>query len=298
MTSFILVVLLLTVSGLTRSQPTINYPINSQLPPVARVDEPFSYVFSRYTFRSDSKISYSLGDAPKWISIDSKDRRLYGIPTNDTVPSGDVVGQTVEIIAKDDSGSTLLSSTLVVSRNKGPSLKTPLLEQIKDFGDYSPPSSLISYPSTELRFTFDADTFEYQPNMINYYATSGDGSPLPAWMRFDAGSLAFSGETPPFESLIQPPQTFDFQLVASDIVGFSAVSVAFSVIVGRHKLSVDNPNITLNTTRGKKLAYSGLADGLKLDNKPVKIDDIDISADGMPDWLSLDKKTWDIEGTP
>ncbi|KAH7223863.1 hypothetical protein BKA60DRAFT_276106 [Fusarium oxysporum] len=298
MTSFILAVLLLTIPGLTRSQPTIDYPINSQLPPVARVDEPFSYVFSRYTFRSDSKISYSLGDAPKWISIDSKDRRLYGIPTNDTVPSGDVVGQTIEIIAKDDSGSTLLSSTLVVSRNKGPSLKTPLLEQIEDFGDYSPPSSLISYPSTEFRFTFDAATFEYQPNMINYYATSGDGSPLPAWMRFDAGSLTFSGKTPPFESLIQPPQTFDFELVASDIVGFSAVSVAFSVIVGRHKLSVDNPNITLNTTRGKKLEYSGLAESIKLDNKPVKIDEIDVSTAGMPDWLSLDKKTWDVEGTP
>ncbi|KAF4334772.1 Axial budding pattern 2 [Fusarium beomiforme] len=298
MTSTILAILLLNFLGLTSSQPTIDYPINSQLPPVARIDEPFSYVFSRYTFRSDSEISYSLGDAPKWISIDSKDRRLYGTPTDDTVPSGEVVGQTIEVIAKDDTGSTLLSSTLVVSRNKAPSVKIPLLEQIENFGDYSPPSSLISYPSTDFRFTFDSETFYYQPNMINYYATSGDGSPLPAWMRFDASSLTFSGKTPPFESLIQPPQTFDFKLVASDVVGFSAVSVAFSVIVGRHKLSVDNPNITLNTTRGKKLAYSGLAKSIKLDNKPVKIEDIDVSTNGMPDWLSLDKKTWDIEGTP
>jgi axial budding pattern protein 2 len=262
------------------------------------VDEPFSYVFSRYTFNSDSNISYSLGDAPEWLSIDSERRRLYGIPTNDSIPGGDVVGQTIEVIARDDSGSTTLSSTLVISRNKSPSIRIPLLEQIEGFGDYSPPSSLTSYPSTDISFTFDSETFEHQPNMINYYATSGDGSPLPAWMRFDASSLTFNGKTPSLESLIQPPQTFDFELVASDIVGFSAVSVAFSVVVGRHRLSSDDPIIAMNTTRGRKLVYRGLADNIKLDNKPVDTEKIEISTDGLPKWLSLDDNTWDIEGTP
>ena len=298
MISFAIAILLISIVRFTTSQPTINWPINSQLPPVARVDEPFSYVFSRYTFRSDSNISYSLGDAPEWLSIDSENRRLYGIPTNDSIPGGDVVGQTIEIIAQDDSGSTKLGSTLVISRNKSPAIKIPLLEQIEDFGDYSPPSSLTSYHSTEISFTFDSDTFEHEPNMINYYATSGDGSPLPAWMRFDAGSLTFSGRTPPLESLIQPPHTFDFELVASDIVGFSSVSIAFSVVVGRHKLSSDSPAIAMNTTRGKKLVYRGLADSIKLDNKPVDIDKINISTDDLPEWLSLDEKTWEIEGTP
>ncbi|KAI6748824.1 hypothetical protein HG531_007771 [Fusarium graminearum] len=295
---FTIAMLLLSIVRFTNSQPTINYPINSQLPPVARVDEPFSYIFSKYTFRSDSNISYLLGNAPEWLSIDSERRRLYGIPTNDTIPSGDVVGQTIEVIAKDDSGSTTLSSTLVISRNKSPSIKIPLLEQIEGFGDYSPPSSLTSYPSADISFTFDSETFDHQPNMINYYATSGDGSPLPAWMRFDANSLTFSGQTPSLESLIQPPQTFDFELVASDIVGFSAVSVAFSVVVGRHRLSSDDPIISMNTTRGRKLVYRGLADNIKLDNKSVDTEDIEVSTDGLPKWLSLDENTWDIEGTP
>ncbi|RGP59222.1 axial budding pattern 2 [Fusarium longipes] len=292
------IAMLLSIVHLTSSQPTINYPINSQLPPVARVDEPFSYIFSQYTFHSDSNISYSLGDAPEWLSIDSERRRLYGLPTNNSIPDGDVVGQTIEVIARDASGSTTLSSTLVISRNKSPSIRIPLLEQIEDFGDYSPPSSLTSSPSTDISLTFDPETFEYQPNMINYYATSGDGSPLPAWMRFDAGSLTFTGKTPSLESLIQPPQTFDFELVASDIVGFSAVSIAFSVVVGRHRLSSDDPIITMNTTRGRKLIYRGLADSIKLDNKPVDIQNVEISTDGLPKWLSLDKNTWNIEGTP
>ncbi|KAF4954797.1 hypothetical protein FSARC_12014 [Fusarium sarcochroum] len=298
MLSFTIIVLLPGIVQFTSCQPTVNFPINSQLPPVARVGEPFSYTFSRYTFRSDSNISYSLGDAPEWLSIDSEERRLYGTPTNGSVPKGDVVGQTIEVVANDGSGSTSLTSTLVVSRNKSPSIKTPLLDQLENFDDYSPPSSLISYPSTEFNFSFDSETFEYQPNMINYYATSGDSSPLPAWMRFDAGSLTFSGKTPSFESLIQPPQTFGFELVASDVVGFSAVSVSFSIVVGRHKLSADNPSVTMNTTRGKKLVYDELKDNIKLDNKPVKIENIEVSTDNMPDWLSLDEKTLKIEGTP
>ncbi|KAM0555018.1 hypothetical protein ACHAPJ_006366 [Fusarium lateritium] len=293
-----ILLLLLGIVQFISCQPTVNFPINSQLPPVARVDEPFSYTFSQFTFRSDSNITYSLGDAPEWLSIDSEERRLHGTPTNGSVPKGVVVGQTIEVVADDGNGSTSLTSTLVVSRNKSPSIKTPLLDQLENFEDYSPPSSLISYPSTEFSFSFDSETFEYQPNMINYYATSGDGSPLPAWMRFDAGSLTFSGKTPSFESLIQPPQTFGFELVASDVVGFSAVSVSFSVIVGRHKLSADNPSITMNTTRGKKLIYEGLAENIKLDNKPVKIENIEVSTDNMPDWLSLNKETWKIEGTP
>ncbi|KAJ4307755.1 polarity establishment/cellular polarization [Fusarium piperis] len=297
MLSFVILASLLLAAQFTSGQPTVNFPINSQLPPVARVDEPFSYSFSRYTFRSDFNLSYSLGDAPKWLSIDDEGQ-LYGTPTDDTVPEGDVVGQQVEIIADDGAGSASLTATLVVSRSQGPSVKIPLSDQIGGFGDYSAPSSLISYPSTEFSFSFDSDTFNHQPNMINYYATSGNSSPLPAWVRFDAGSLTFSGTTPPFESLVQPPQTFDFDLVASDIVGFSAVSMSFSITVGRHKLSADNPTITLNTTRGKKLRYDGLEGSVRLDNEPVDKSDVEVSVDNMPEWLSLDEETWRIEGTP
>ncbi|RSL49737.1 hypothetical protein CEP53_009069 [Fusarium sp. AF-6] len=297
MHSFVIIASLLLAAQFASGQPTVNFPINSQLPPVARVDEPFLYSFSRYTFRSDFNLSYSLGDAPTWLSIDDEGQ-LYGTPTDDTVPKGDVVGQQVEIIADDGAGTASLTATLVVSRSKGPSIKIPLSEQIGGFGDYSAPSSLISYPSTEFSFSFDPSTFDHQPDMINYYATSGDSSPLPAWMRFDAGSLTFSGKTPPFESLIQPPQTFDFDLVASDIVGFSAVSISFSITVGRHKLSTDNPTITLNATRGEKVQYDGLEDGVRLDNDPVDKSDIEVSVDNMPEWLSLDEETWKIEGTP
>lgn len=292
---FISVICLLAVAS---CEPAISFPLNSQLPPVARIDEPFSYTISPYTFRSDSKLSYSLGDAPSWLSIDSSDGRLYGTPQDNDVPSGEVVGQTVEIIADDGTGTSTLNATLVISRYQAPSIKIPLSEQISRFGDYSAPSSLLSYPSTQFTYTFDSNTFEYKPDMINFYAISADSSPLPAWIKFDAPSLTFSGETPPAESLIQPPQTFDFRLVASDIVGFSAVHVAFSIVVGSHKLSTDNPIITLNATVGESLSYEGLSESIKLDNETPKPGDVEISTDGMPKWLTLDEDSWKIEGTP
>ncbi|KAK7431729.1 polarity establishment/cellular polarization [Neonectria magnoliae] len=280
------------------SEPTVNFPLNSQLPPVARLDEPFSYTFSPYTFKSDSKISYSLGDGPEWLSIDSKDGRLYGTPTDKNTPSGDVIGQEVEIVAEDATGPTSLNATLVISRNKAPSINVPLEDQIENLGDYSAPSSLLLYPSKEFSFSFDSDTFSYEPNMINYYASSDDSSPLPSWVKFSSESLSFTGKTPPFESLIQPPQTFGFKIIASDIVGFSAVSIPFSIIVGSHKLSSDNPIIMLNTTRGKKVTYDKLLGDIKLDKEDARPSEVEISTEGMPDWLSLDNQTWRIEGTP
>lgn len=281
-----------------RSAPSISFPINSQLPPVARIDELFSYSFSPYTFRSDSNITYSLGDHPSWLSIESEERRLFGTPEEGNVDPGDVVGQPVQIIATDSTGSASLDVTLVVSRNDAPEVKIPISDQVENFGPYSAPSSLLSYPSKAFEYSFDPDTFGSQTDGLNYYAVSDDNSPLPAWMSFNTDSLTFSGTTPPFETLVQPPQTFNFELVASDVVGFSASSISFSIVVGSHKLTTDKPTINFNTTRGSLLSYEGLEDGIIMDGKPVKPGDLDVSTIDLPKWLSFNTDTWEIEGTP
>ncbi|OAQ61765.1 Cadherin-like protein [Pochonia chlamydosporia 170] len=296
MPSLLAVVALLPLSQLVSSEPTISFPFNAQLPLAARIDQFFSYSFAQYTFQSDSKISYSLGDHPSWLSIESGGRRLYGTPKDGDVPAGDVVGQTVDIIATDNTGSTTMNATVVVSRQPAPKVQIPLEDQIKNFGKFSAPSSILSYPSTNFKFSFDKNTFG--KSGLNYYAVSGDSSPLPAWVKFDAQSLTFSGRTPPFESLIQPPQTFDLSLVASDIVGFSASSLKFSVVVGSHKLTTDQPIITLNATRGTAVNYNGLENGIKLDGKQIAPGDLTVTTKNLPTWLSYDDKTGRLQGTP
>ncbi|KFA74616.1 hypothetical protein S40288_05802 [Stachybotrys chartarum IBT 40288] len=277
--------------------PAITFPVNSQLPPVARIGELFSYSFSSTTFQSGSTITYTLGDHPSWLAIESSQRRLFGTPDESSVPPGDVVGQNVEIVASDDSGSITHNATLVVSRNRGPAVRIPAQEQIGELGPSSAPASLLSHPSTNFEYSFDRGTFD-APDGANYYAVSGNNSPLPSWIVFDATTLTFSGTTPPFETLVQPPQMFNFSLVASDIVGFSAVSTSFSIIVGSHVLTTEEPNLLLNATPGSAFHYDGFGRSIQLDDVHVAPGGVQVSTHGMPSWMSFDPNTWEIDGTP
>lgn len=289
-------------SGPIHAAPTISFPINSQVPPVARISQPFSYVFPSTTFTSSSgsPLLYTLQDPPSWLSIDSDNRRLYGTPLDTDIGAGAVVGVPITLVASDSTGSTPLSVTLVVSRNPGPAVHVPVSDQIQKFGTYSEPSSILLYPDREFLFAFAPDTFiDTQAQSLNYYAVTADNSPLPAWIAFEQGTLAFSGTTPPFASLIEPPQTFSLKLVASDITGFSAASVAFSIVVGSHSLTADQPRIALNATVGTPLSYTGLVGSVKIDSQPATITDVPrTTTENLPPWLVFDPTSWAIAGTP
>ncbi|KAI0012309.1 hypothetical protein F4779DRAFT_84534 [Xylariaceae sp. FL0662B] len=288
------------LATLTHANPLSYFPLNSQLPPVARISQPFSFSFSPLTFSSPLPMTYRLDDAPGWLSIDGPSRRLFGTPRDDDVPPGDVVGIPIALVADDETGSTTANVTLVVSRKQAPTVAVPLSQQLGNFGPYSPPSSLLLHPSKPFSFSFARDTFRADADPgLNYYAVSGDNAPLPSWIRFDAANLTFSGETPPFESLVQPPQTFAFQLVASDIVGFASTSIPFSVVVGNHELTADAAVIKLNATQGRPFEYADLPQVLKFDKGPLEADDVaTIDALDLPPWLSFDTKTWKLSGTP
>ncbi|KAI0412464.1 hypothetical protein F5X98DRAFT_321387 [Xylaria grammica] len=328
-----LTILLLSFAALVASTPISYFPLNSQLPPVARVLEPFSFTFSPQTFSSDEEMSYALADgSPSWLSLDGASRLLSGTPDETSVPSGEtLVGVVIALVASDNTGSTTANATLVVSRNPKPTVRKPLLDQIKNFGPYSAPASILLRPSSQFEFEFDPDTFGINvvgggngqngadrrkratqdtkreedgttagPGpQLNYYAVSGNNAPLPSWIVFDGENLAFSGKTPGSESLLQPPQRFDFQLVASDVVGFASAAVDFSIVVGSHELTVDEPIINLNATRGEQFEYTDLPNILKLDKRPLEASEVStIKADGLPEWLSFDERSWKVSGTP
>ncbi|KAK8879568.1 Axial budding pattern protein 2 [Apiospora arundinis] len=282
------------------SSPQDYFPINSQLPPVARISEPFSFVFSPSTFSSPYPISYSLANAPGWLSIDSSTRRLFGQPRDEDVPPGKVVGVPIELQAKDQSGTTTTNATLVVSRNPSPTVKIPLADQAQIFSPFSPPSSLLLHPSKPFAFTFDRNTFQADgASELNYYAVSGDNAPLPSWISFNPKNLSFTGITPPFESLVQPPQTFDAQLVASDVFGFASAPLKFSLVVGVHELILASPLVVLNATRGEPFEYKDLKETVKLDNRPIRSDEVkSITTSNLPNWLALNNETWELTGTP
>lgn len=300
----LLAVIIVSVSAV----PVNYFPINSQLPPVARISEPFSFTFSSLTFFSELPMTYSLGgNAPAWLSIDSDARLLFGTPQDaDVTDPGDVVGVAVELLARDATGLAAANATLVVSRNPAPEVEIPLSEQIETIGAYSAPSSLLLYPSRPFSFSFAEQTFRTTEDrdaateaLLNYYAVSGDSAPLPSWVSFDAESLTFAGTTPPFESLVQPPQTFGFQLVASDVLGFASASIPFSIVVGNHELTADEAEVQLNASHGKPFQYGGLAQILNIDGRPLRVEEVtSITAIDLPEWLKFDTETWGLSGTP
>lgn len=286
---------------LVRTAPIISFPINSQVPPVARIGEPFSFVFSSTTFTSSdgSDLSYSLTDPPSWLSIDSANRRLSGTPKDGDVGAGTVVGIDITLMAADSTGSTALDATLVVSRDTAPTVQIPISEQIESFGSYSAPSSILYYPDQSFEFAFANDTFsDAEASELNYYTVMINNSPLPAWVTFDPSTLAFAGTTPPFDSLIEPPQTFSMKLIASDVTGFSGAWVNFSIVVGSHSLTTTQPEVALNATAGALLTYDGLVGTIELDGATVSPGDVNVTTENLPDWLSFDPSSWAISGTP
>jgi hypothetical protein len=227
-------------------------------------------------------------------------RRIFGTPRDQDVATGDVVGVTVVLVATDDSGSVETTATLAVSRSAPPNLSIPLSEQHLDFAPFSPPSSFIMRPDTTFDFTLASGTFtDPLGRPLTYYAVMADNSPLPAWLTFDPARLSFSGITPPLEPSVQPPQMFEFQLIASDVVGFSGASLPFSFMVGNHGLTAAQTSITLNATVGNHISYKGLAANVRLDGHDARSGGATIiSTPGLPAWLEVDKYTWEIRGMP
>lgn len=292
----------LSKAVLVQAAPALSFPINSQVPPVARIGEAFSFVFADSTFTSTdgSSLSYSLANPPSWLSLDSSSRTLYGTPQDEDVAAGTVVGVNVTLLAVDASGAgTADDATLVVSRNPAPTIQVPISDQIQNFGNYSEPSSILCSPEENFNFIFATDTFsDADASVLSFYSVMVDNSPLPAWLSFNAKGLSFTGTTPPFSSLVQPPQTFSVKLIASDVTGFAGTSLNFSIVVGSHTLTTSQPEITLNATAGESLVYNGLLGSIEVDGQVATPSQVNLTTQGLPSWLSVDPTSWQISGTP
>ncbi|KAJ4407667.1 polarity establishment/cellular polarization [Neurospora sp. IMI 360204] len=276
-------------------------PSAPKSPPIARIGEPFSFVFSKSTFTSTSAVTYSLTNSPRWLSIGSDARKLYGTPKKTDVGSGDVVDVPVGLVATDETGSTTLDITLIVSRKAGPKLDIPLNQQIPGFGFFSNPYTILSPPRNQFSFVLDPKTFSASSDKpLTYYAVMSDNTPLPAWISFDAGRLALSGQTPSFEALIDPPQTFEFQLLATDTPGFAGASLRFNIVVGNHRVTADQTTVVINTTAGEPFSYGGLRESIEVDGQLMASGDglIVASTFNIPSWLTLEMDSLRIAGTP
>ena len=277
-----------------RCAPSISFPLNAQVPPVARASEAFRFTFARTSFGSTSAIvNYSLFDPPQWLHVHSDSRSLFGTPT-----AQDVGPARFLLTATDGAGSTDMNVTLIVSSDPAPTLAKPVSDQLAAWGDFSGPNSLLFYPSSPFHIAFAPDTFASGHTSRFFYAVSSDHTPLPSWVNFDSQTLTFSGTTPHLASLIEPPQTFGIKLIASDVAGFSGASADFNLVVGSHELSFTQSVVSVDVQRKAPLRYLGLKELLLLDKQPIKAEEITAVVAEPPAWLTLDKYSFDLTGDP
>ncbi|OJJ49565.1 hypothetical protein ASPZODRAFT_32466, partial [Penicilliopsis zonata CBS 506.65] len=284
----IILALLLAVDA----TPTVNYPVNAQLPPVARVSEQFEFVFSDSTFTNKgSGTKYSISNAPSWLHLNESSRLFYGTPQ-----SKDVGPAAFTLVASDQSGSSDMDVTFVVMKEKGPGLGESLLPSLANSGSTEPPSSILLYPGNSFNFAFDRDIFTNTDSNTIYYATSSDNSPLPSWIGFNAATLRFSGNTPSSPS--SGPQTYTFHVIASDAAGFSAATASFDIVVGTHVLAFRNSTETVQLTRGQNYTSPSFRETLTLDGKSPAGDNLTTIKADSPSWLAFNTASMSLSGVP
>ena len=286
--------LTLGILSTAAAAPSIVFPVNSQVPPVARVSKAFQFAFAQSTFSSTtSGISYALSDAPGWLQIDSANRSLFGTP--EPQDAGPVE---FSLVATDDSGSSVMPVTLVVSTNPGPALGQPVADQLARFGAFSSPESLVLPFASSISLSFTPETFTNTDSDTVYYALCANNTPLPSWINFNANSLSFSGTTPQSTSAMELPQVYNIHLTASDVAGFTGAIASFQLVVENHIFAFSPGPIQLNVTPGLLVNYSGLQTSLTMDDHPVQPAQISQVEADAPPWISLDRDNLILVGIP
>lgn len=274
--------------------PSLNFPVNSQVPPVARVSQPFSFTFAESTFTfSEDPISYSLLNEPSWLQFDPDTRTFFGNATTREV------GPTkFDLVASDSSGSASSEVTLIVTDWGGPKQGEALLAQLSKAGPTSAPASLLLHPLEVFQSTFDQDIFSNTSAATTFYATSADNSPLPSWLQFNPTSLRFSGTSPPLMSPTAKSQQYGVRLIASDIAGFAEAVTAFQIVVSHQILAFSETSQTVELSQGQKFMTDPLRKDLTLDGMPVHSTPLASVTSNAPGWANLNTDQIFLSGTP
>lgn len=290
--AFFLTIVLAFLSVTGAASLSANYPINSQLPPVARVSQPFRFEFAQSTFsNSNADTKYSLLNAPSWLEVDSSSLTLSGTPHEGD--SGTIV---FKLVASNGSEKDSMDVTLIVTADQGPTVNKPLVPQLQKLGPVSYPSTLFMHPGRPFSIEFDQDTFENTHPSTIYYGTSPNNAPLPSWINFDPAALKFAGNSPAFPGA--GPQTFTFQLIASDVAGYSAANVTFELAIGPHILTFNETVQDFNLTRGEEFNSPKFTSLLSMDGSPTSAKELANVDAKLPNWLKLDKENISLSGTP
>ncbi|EME84368.1 uncharacterized protein MYCFIDRAFT_195433 [Pseudocercospora fijiensis CIRAD86] len=273
--------------------PNVAFPFNSQVPTVARINQPYTFQISASTFAPDAaNYVYSLAGQPAWLTINSATRTLTGTPG-----TGDAGSKTFNLLAGDSSGAATMECTLVVSVDPAPQLTGDVSRQLAESANLSSsePPVVTLVPSTAFNFDFTQESFiDIIQRRLYYYATLSDHTPLPSWLKFDSERLTFSGIAPDLSAF---PQSWDINLIASDVAGFSGTYASFTIAIGTQQLVFVPEEQEVNITAGDKVNITVLQNELFSSNVNISPADLKDAEAEIPAWLHFNASTLAITGT-
>ncbi len=276
----------LTVSA-GNDAPTVAIALVDQ---TATEDVAFTYQFASNAFSdvdTGDTLTYSatLSDGnplPTWLTFNAATRTFSGTPTN-----AEVGTLNLKVTANDGKGGTVSDSfTLtVLNVNDAPTLANPLVDQ-------------TATEDVAFTYQFASDAFDDADadDTLTYTATLADGSALPDWLSFDAGTRTFTGT--PTDTDVGP---FSVKVTANDGNGGS-VSDTFTITVANVNdvPTVANPLVDQTAEEGSPFTYSFASDAFDDADADDTLTYTATLADGsaLPDWLSFDAGTRTLSGTP
>jgi hypothetical protein len=283
---------LVLFNTLASAIPQVAFPFNSQVPTLARANEAYTFQLASTTFVSDdgSTLVYSLSGAPAWLNLDSTIRTLYGKPGQ-----GNTGPNVFKIVATGNDGSVGMDCTLVVASNGPPALIGNISADLARSGPLSGPSTLILQPFSAFVITFSNDLFDDAGTVESYYATMADRTPLPSWLKFDSSSLTLWGMTP---VLVMGSQTYDIDLIASDVAGFAGATTTFSLLISSDQLAFNPQTENITVTPGEPITLGPFINQLRTNGGLITSSQLQKVYAEAPDWLSFQNSSLVLAGMP
>lgn len=282
----------------------LGWPLNEQLPNVARVNEPYQFTIADLTYRSNAggTVAYSVENTPSWLHFDLSSRTFSGTPSLLDTGSFQI---TLNGVDSKDSSKMSNQYTMLVLDSSGIQLSSPdvMFTSVAKYGNTNGRGGLVLREGEDFSITFSKDVFEQKNDslrpIIAYYGRSEDRTSLPNWINFDLNSLSFSGTVPKMPSDIAPSFEYGFSFLASDYYGYSGAEGIFKILVGAHELSTSlNELIKINGTFDSDFHVSvPILLKVFLDGSPIDRSNISsVETTDLPDYAHFDQDKYTISG--
>ncbi|PPQ67697.1 hypothetical protein CVT24_002753 [Panaeolus cyanescens] len=293
---------------------TVSLPLESQLPLVARVGQPYEWAISPYTFNSsDNNLNITTSALPGWLTFDASSRTFSGTPN-----ATDEGSPEITLTARGSSFFASSKFNLCVSSNPPPTLNRTIQEQ------FTPTSASLASvyllrPNSALKtdnpavrvplswsfsIGFEWETFVNPEGNVYYETRLANGSEPPDFMVWSSDSYTLDGVVPGEDKIKTTPVVYSFLLHASDEEGYTSQTLAYDVILANHELSLATNSLpTINITDSTSFSVSLLSSsdfmGVLVDGEPIQasnITDLFIDVSSHSDWLKYDNTSRTLSG--